>query len=540
MSSLRSLLAGLLLVAAPCPALAARGANPATKQAKAFVSTLRHPTMLLSTTAPESKAVTRRGVQIRGRYRSVQKSTLDGKLVMHTLGKAQVHEGIGYREFPNSTALTTVDPRTGKQREFLIARGVRDGYENTVTLETGSQSPAGYVSDVLLFEKVGGQVVYRSRLLASHPEASFLFEDPRISSIHDGKNGRRIFLSGTDYAPHVKGSADKDVMNRYVELALDHTGQPKPVVVGEDRRPKFMNLSPAPLLGGKGEKPLFVDSKNGTMYQNELGQIVVRTRMRPDFKDPRVQALAGDKKWSYGEQVFVFEDLAHLQAYDFRHALSDLFGKHGDEPRVRPLESKVLLTEHQLVEQFDDARVMQGHHKGMGPGTTPVRLSRVGDALYLSEDKHGESRLVGTIPKAARAGFPVAAGEVKYVSFDHEIRYFKDQRGGAKFQKRHYSMAVKLFDPTLTKIEAYYADVVQPKRMYERGRTSGIVDLHHVYPMGRTLGTDARGKPTVRVYGGASDAHTPLYEFDVMKLLVEMSAGGKRRASGQVYVPGAI
>jgi hypothetical protein len=197
----------------------------------------------------------------------------------------------------------------------------------------------------------------------------------------------------------------------------------------------------------------------------------------------------------------------------------------------------VLLTEKHLVEQMDDERVLKGH-KGLGPGTTPVRVSRVGDEIYVSEDRHDEPRHVGTIPKGARADFPLADGEVKYVTFDHEIRFFADHRGDSSFQKRHYSMSVKLFDATLTKVEAYYADVVQPRRMYERGKTSGIVDLQHVYPMGRTLGTSKAGRPTVRVYGGASDAHTPLYEFDMMKLLVEMKAGGERRETGQVYVPG--
>jgi hypothetical protein len=469
-----------------------------------FEDTLRRPAQLTASKTPESTAFRRRGLALFGRYRPAVTERGTTAHVRQT-GRAVRLGGRPYVEFPNSTALSTTDPVTGGERRFLVTRGVRAGYTNRVDLATGTQSPDGYVSDVLLFEDVGGEHRYRGRLLTSRPERDFLFEDPRISFVIEPSGARRIFLSGTDYAPHVPGSRDKDVMNRYVELELDGRGVPRPVKVGHDGRPAFRDLSPPP-VPRRGGGHAFVDAKNATIAGNERGQIVVRTRMRPDFTDPEVRALAGGRTWRYGEQVFVFDDLADLQRYDWRNAMKDLFTPGG--------RGKVLLTDADLGESFDDPRVSRSHGKGMGPGTLPVRVRRAGDDLFVSDARGAPERHAGRIAPRFRRGFPLADGEVKYVAFDHEIRWFQD-RG---FTKRHYSLSVKLFDETLTRIDAYYPDVVQPKRLYERGSKSGIVDLHHVYPMGRMILADAK----VRVTGGASDAHTPLYDFDVLKLLTEM------------------
>jgi len=136
-----------------------------------------------------------------------------------------------------------------------------------------------------------------------------------------------------------------------------------------------------------------------------------------------------------------------------------------------------------------------------------------------------------------RKRFAVPDGGVRYLAFDHEIRMYRDRRGKASFVKRNYTMSLKLFDPTLTRIEAYYADAMQPRRLYERGKNAGIVDLQHIYPEGRTIARDRRGNVRVRVFAGASDAHTALYEVDVMGLLREMSPGSARWRKGQVYRP---
>jgi hypothetical protein len=112
------------------------------------------------------------------------------------------------------------------------------------------------------------------------------------------------------------------------------------------------------------------------------------------------------------------------------------------------------------------------------------------------------------------------------------IRYFKEKG----FLKRHYTASFKLFDDTLTKIDAYFADAIQPITLRERGVTTGIADLQHTYPMGRTIVPGKAGsKAKVRIYSGTSDANTSQYDLDPLKMLIEMSEGSERRASGQVY-----
>ena len=513
--------------------LAAAGAHAAVATPSApFRATLTQPVHVASPRAPESRSFQRRGVLLRGRYKPTLTAEDGTHASFGARGKPLVLDGTSYIEFPNSTSLATTDPRTGARREFLITRGIRAGYQNRITLASGEQEPKGYTSDLLLWETSDPAAPprYVRRLLTSRPENDFLFEDPRVSVLYT-KGRPRFLLSGTDYSPHRPGSSDKDVMNRYVELGLDATGAPRAVKVDRRGFPRFRDLSPPP---GKSA----VDAKNAVVSHNELGQIVVRTRMRPDFKAADVKQLAGGKSWAYGEQVFVFQDEAALRAYDWSHALEDLFQPGTAAGRVRPVSARVLVTDAQLHEAQDDPRVLAAKGKGMGPGTQPVRVRRQGDELWVSEAHGAPEHRAGVIPRRQRAGYPLADGEVKYVAFDHEIRWFGDHRDDATFTKRHYSMSVKLFDASLTRIDGYYADVVQPTRRYERGGGSGILDLHHVYPMGRTLGARG-GKTVVRVTGGASDAHTPLYEFDLVKLLGEMGAGSPRRASGQVYVPAA-
>ena len=483
----------------------------------------------------ESKAFERRGLVLEGMFHPVvQKFRGDGKLnISPRQGTGVVYGGQRYVEFTNSTALKTTDPKTGAVQEFLLARGVRP-YTNEVT-PTGSQSPKNYVSDVLLF-KLGkdGKPEYVKTILNSAPEKGFLFEDPRVSFLPNKNGGTDFFLSGTDYSSHVADSKNPDVMNRYVRLELDERGVPKAIPVGHDGKPSFFNLSPAPTLHEGAYS--FIDAKNATIYTNEDGKIVVRTRLRPDFNAKWVKELSGGREWHYGEQVFVFDSFEDLQAYDWSHALQDVFrpGEDKDVKRIRPSTARIALTDKDLKEHFTDERVLSEKGKGMGPGAVPVRLERRGGRLYLSDAKGMEEHDLGEIPAGRLAGFPIPEGQVKYVTFDHEIRYFQDHG----FTKRHYSTSIKLWDPTLTRIEAYYADAIQPTEDYERGVNTGVVDLHHVYPMGRIISKDpATGKTVVKVFAGASDAHTAQYNFDMMKLLMEMGADSERTESGQVYLP---
>ena len=505
------------------------------QRANLFLKTISEPVVLAG--PPESAAIRRVGILLEGGGEHTAELDAAGetlRLIPAALGKGggRICDGVEYLEFPNSTILQSVDSTTGKPRSFLLARGVRR-YTTDIELATGTISPQGYISDVLVFEIVDGKTVYRSRLLKSVAESKFFFEDPRISTLHFPDGSRRTFLSGTDYSPHVPGATNPDVMNRYVELKLDAHGLPLPIAT-EAGIPKFSNLSPFPKVRAGANGILAIDAKNATIAFNEEGQIVVRTRLRPDFKSAEIQAMAGSSHWNYGEQVFVFKDFEDFSKYDWNHCLEDLFAKAPiQEDRVRPLSSKVILRDSQIKELYKDARVLPGKGKGMGPGTPPVRVVRRGNQLFVSDGKNAAEVAAGKVPK----GFPLKDGEVTYLTFDHEIRYFKDTRKTGEFVKRHYSLSVKQFDPSLTKIKAYFADALQPRELHELGYNSGIADLQHVYAMGREVIVGPDGVARVRVSLGVSDAHTEMVEVDILSLLMELAPGSTRWKTGQVYRP---
>ncbi|HVK60351.1 MAG TPA: hypothetical protein VM432_02325 [Bdellovibrionales bacterium] len=470
----------------------------------------------------ESAAFTRAGVALRGVFKPKLQENEEPFTVFAPSGKAAVFDGVQYVEFPNSTAMTTRNSR-GETREFILTRGVKP-YLARINEANGSIDPKGYVSDVLLFERVGQRYVYRSRILASNEAQKFFFEDPRISVINI--NGQdRYFLSGTDYSPHVRGSKDPDVMNRYVELKVDADGLPLPVHIRKDTgKPTFRNLSPAPKKTDAGI--VFVDAKNGTIAQNELGQIVVRTRMRPDFKNSYVQSLADGQSWKYAEQVFVFSDWNHFQSYNWNDSLIDLFHKRGIEPTESaqgPITAMTIIRDTDLKERLEsnqeDVTIATEKGKGLGPGTRPLRVRRDGNRIMISESPTSPEAFAGTIPQDRLNDFTVRDGQVIFVTFDHEIRYLKQKTNGRTFYRRHYSASTKFFDETLTRLIGYDADTIQPVTTLERGQDSGILDLQHVYPMGWTLQLSSTGPTKVRVYAGAADAHTTIYDFDIVRLI---------------------
>ena len=312
------------------------------------------PSWILDAKLPsqsESHAFTREGVALQGVFKP-QLRRKQGKMALfEPTGKPLVYGGVSYLEFPNSTALSTTNS-AGKTREFILTRGVKP-YLTKINEANGAIQPKGYVSDVLLFERVAGKSVFRSRILASVEAKNFFFEDPRISVIFQGGHPHYL-LSGTDYSPHVEGSANLDVMNRYVELNVNDDGLPMNVVVNsETGKPDFRNMSPEPFKTTQGYT--YVDAKNGTIAVNELGQIVVRTRLRPDFDSSFIKSLAGAQRWKYGEQIFVFSDWTHFQSYNWNDALIDLFRKRGQFPTSSseaPLEAKTILRDSELKEQL--------------------------------------------------------------------------------------------------------------------------------------------------------------------------------------------
>ncbi len=481
---------------------------------------------------PESGAFTREGVALEGQFKPQIARSDDVIKTINSTGKAVVYDGVKYIEFPNSTAMSTVDPVTGNQREFILTRGVKP-YVEKMNSETGSISPQGYVSDVLLFERVSGQYVFRHRILASKEDAKFFFEDPRISVIHDaGKT--HYFLSGTDYSSHRPDSTDPDVMNRYVELKIDGRGLPVAVEVDpQTGKPAFSNMSPAPKR--TDDVWAFVDAKNGTIAQNEAGEIVIRTRMRPDFGNPIVKAMAGDKHWQYAEQVFVFKNWQAFKDYNWNDALVDLFGKRGllpTESTEGPSLSKIIILDTDLTENLTSSdpnlkvEVRSAEHpdakgKGLGPGTRPVRIQRKGNQLFTSDGPGAPEHFAGDIPENRLNDFPIVDGGVTYLTFDHEIRYVKQKVNGQTLMRRHYSASLKFFDSTLTNIIFYRPDAIQPKTKHELGFNSGITDLLHVYPMGFAIAKSGNSS-VVRVYAGASDAHTTIYDFNILRLMLEM------------------
>lgn len=523
---------------------------------------------LLKGAPPESAAITRTQVAIKGQYEPMianiefnASETAEILVLKPTPGKSVSLGGVEYQEFPNSTALQTQNQVTGEEREFLLVRGVRP-YENRIS-PNGTQNPQNYVSDVLVYERNSktGKFSYSKTLLKSEPEKLFKFEDPRISVIYGSTDKPHFFLSGTDYSPHVPGSENPDVMNRFVELKIGRDGTIQPIPVDATTgKPAFKDMSPAPQLGPDGNYT-FVDAKNGTITRNKKGQIVVRSRLRPDFNSADVKAIAGDQYWHYGEQVFVFNNWKEFRRYDWKHSLEDLLqpsNQAGAASRVRPVTAREIIRDTDLKELYTDPRVIEGK-KGLGPGSIPIYTRREGDAVFISDGVGAREYYAGTISPAYRKNFILADGQVKFLAPDHEIRYFKDHN----FMKRHYSGSYKLFNDELTHIDAYYADATQPIALSERGVTSGIVDLQHSYSMGRTIkpGTPidskvAKMNPQVRakikaktkaefiaedtkayvhIFAGTSDANTAEYTLDVVKMLEEMSPGSPQRASGQVY-----
>jgi hypothetical protein len=508
------------------------------RRANDFLETLSRPVLLNG--PPESQAFTRAivpggiggGVILSGGGEHTAELLPGGQILrlkpsMLGFYGGGVFGGVRYNELPNSTLL-----QSDSGRSFLITRGI-PYYTTDVDLNTGSIKVDGYRSDFLLFEIVKGQAIYRKTLLKSEPNSKFFVEDPRISDLTFADGHREVLLSATDYSTHVPGNPEMFVMNRYVRLKFDEHGEPLAPLVGPDGRPEFANLSPAPQLRTDIDGAFGVDAKNGTIALNEFDQVVVRTRLRPDFKLPDIQKLAGDNRWKYGEQIFVFADFEHFLKYNWNHCLEDLFKPNAARNRIAPILAKELIRDSDFHETFNDPRVQKDAGIGGGPGTTAVRYIRRGDALYISKGKHAREHYVGVVPP----DFPLQSGQVTYTSFDHEIYRFEDVRGQSTFTKRLYPMVVKQFDESLSKIMAYYSNAVQPLVRHERGYNSGIVDLQHVYPEGWEIIKGVDGRAMIRVSLGESDAHTGMIIVDPIKLLMEMAPGSARWRSGQVYQP---
>jgi hypothetical protein len=430
----------------------------------------------------------------------------------------------GGREWPNSTAVR-VDGR-----ELIFPRAVRP-YTNKIDLEAKVfNAPEHYVSDVPLMERIGERTVHLKTLLVSNPE-KIVFEDPRISTIRlDPRADPITLLSFTEYQPK-----EGIIQNRAVILERDPSdGTFKVPEVDAIGRPKqLINFSPAGL-----------DAKNGVLYQNDAGEIVLRSRMRGFDLCP-----------SYAEQVWVFANWSDFLAYQkdwkgWHEDLSEGFHNAGRvEPRadrVRPLRANVVATEASFPELYDEQRLAakktqapgeSPHYRGFGPGTRPVRLEREGDKLYFSDGPSSPKHYAGTIPLRQRDRFVLGDGEVKTLTFDHQLRVLELDVDGLTIPRRVYTGSFKLWNADADRIELIYADALQPVTPHSRG--GGIADLEHVYPEGwvEVPGKSKDDPARVALYCGVADASTERTELDLVTLLLEMSEGSKRWATGQVGPP---
>jgi hypothetical protein len=143
------------------------------------------------------------------------------------------------------------------------------------------------------------------------------------------------------------------------------------------------------------------------------------------------------------------------------------------------------LKEYLRVRDRDQGKleIIKGE-KGMGPGTRPLRVQRVGDLLLASDGPGLPMYIHDVILPSERASFPMRDGEVVNVKLDHEIRKVKQKSATGTLKRRHYSAVAKILNARMDEMTDYLPDVVQPKDPYELGKDSGILDLLHVYPMG--------------------------------------------------------
>lgn len=484
-------------------------------------------------------------------------------------GQPTIYNGREYFEFPNSTYDSAIGAN-GKKRFWMYTRGVRK-YETGIDRKDGEISPNGYVSDVLLYEMIDGKPHFHSVFLESSPENKFLFEDPRISVIPDGRGGEIHFLSGTDYSPHIPQADNPhnnpDVMNRYIEVKYDKNGVPQPVEVDPiTKRPQFRDLSPAPQKRADG-KYTEVDAKNATVSMNERGEIVVLPRLRPNFSNDRsMRELFDGDSWTYAEQVFIFKNWNEFKNYNWADAMADLAGK-GDQAKrhgaVKPVYVRELirdtdLKEHLTVNPNDTHVSIVKGEKGLGPGTRPVRIRRAGDLLLVSDGPGLPERVHAVLNESERASYPLAEGQVTFGKLDHEIRKYKQNVRSGTLKRRHYTGTAKFLNDRMTEITAYRPDAIQPKNAHEKGLNSGILDLQHQYPMGIVIGdatpiskktldylkelreaaskdpaakakyesslkyvADKLGLAKIQVTSGTSDAHTMILEVDFKGLYKE-------------------
>ena len=412
--------------------------------------------------------------------------------------------GRRYIDLMNPTALRLASS-DGRGRVFIWVRAVRAGYKTQVA-EDGSIRVQDYLSDTLLFELKDGKPAFIERALESEPEKNILLEDARVSSYRvkgrDPKTGRfraeqQMLLGMTVHARH-GGMAAPSSRNGFARLFFDAGGVPR-IERDADFRPVIALLSPEPFVrDGPKDHSAVVDAKNGLIMTNAKGELRLHSRHRYQAEDPRLPD--GFTPAPYAEQSFPLPAGFPASQPDWPALMSRL------------AEHETLRSDR-LEEHYAAAKGDPGALKGLGPGAQPVRIRRRGGRLFVSEGWGFPWVEAGALPRPARAH--LKNGRSYFLGFDHEIRTL---RMGGK-TKRVYTLSVKLWDPSLDKVLAYGADLVQPSRPWET-ENPGIPDLWHVYPTGRVLNQDG----TVDTWEGAADANVVRRRWSLPTLLAELRA----------------
>jgi hypothetical protein len=525
---------------------------------RALLSSIVEEPQIFRATVPETASVVASRVELRGQFFPARiELNADGTAATLSPRSDQTFHRWGGEDFveaTNPSAFTLETP--GGSQEFMLPRAVLP-YRNTLRPADGVlNGPSGYYSHIPILRREGDAWKFEDFLVKSDPEKKYFFEDPRFAGpLVDSKGKEHYFLGGTDYSRHVEGQEDLFVRNVMYPLDFEG-GRLKPLAIdpatGKPKDAFFVSPSPKKMpQGWRG-----VDAKNGVITQLDDGSIVVHTRFRVEpGDDPVYKALKeeyGERvpTWKYSIQAFKFKNYEDFRAYDWEHSMDDLLGQELGLAAKTPVgrvvpQTKIVLKDDQVKDFIPEHLRVPGKPLGMGNGARRVRLSREDDKIFASFHKNSPPHYMGDVPAELRAPgkFALAQGEVSYLAPDHQLGYFQDLKPGtseSRGVKRVYSGMMSLYDKDAMNLKAVYANVIQPLRPHQVSGTGGILDLNHAaYFMGNTLVRDPNnaGRHVMRAYAGAADAHAESFDFDLVKLLSEMSPGSAQRRSGQVYRP---
>jgi hypothetical protein len=472
----------------------------------------------------ESAAVTRLKplFHLRTHHEAVLDPGNPGSLVIRQTGRLPKFGDYRYVDLTNGSRFATTDSKGGVHH-FVAVRALREGYTVRVDLKSGSPATELYVSDQLLFEvkyDARGNVTKRKfvepLVLSTSDDilaapGKFVFEDGRVYSPAPGK----LVVSGTVIADFLNQPRTLSYRNGLAELEVDPvTGIPRvkrDPVTGD---PAWHYLT-----------PVGADFKNGMVLSTGRGSQVVAL-----FRLYSAEAQ-GVLPAGYSLIRFSFPSYDDFLKYDSVHLLEDVLHPSALAAlsRPHPGQSGVLLAAADLQDLYaNDPRVTKS---GFGPGSKPARLSMGSNGdVFLEESLGARLVKIGHVPARERAGFPLQAGDSKWLFLGHELRAYRDG-----FNFRDYNAFAWLTDETMSKVERVRGALMVGDSSFESGESSLITDLaRHNYPMGAEVMENGE----YHFSYGASDKHTGAAKLDVMALLRELADGSSATREGLSYKPG--